>query len=277
MEEWLYEFNQFKFKCKKTQNSEAVLSPEYVQNIRNKIKERLDDLKSDYIAKKHFHRKEADEMQKESTLNEKIDQIKKISLNQIEKELRLEDLLEEDELEKQELQQEELKKEIKNNQKKSEKLLLAIKESQLEEKYRLAKFNAVESIKKIQEETKKQILQRRMLVKKRISELRNINERKKSMLKEQILNLRGSMAENISRVLKKGDEESCKYSSFANQFDKIRIYCILNFKDDHVKYGDCVKEETFCGVCCENEFGDFYLTEREICNKKCKLNHENIF
>jgi len=279
--EWLYFFNLFKYQCKglsapfPTQNQaeSVILSKDQLNSIRSKIQEKLSDLKQDYITQKTYKKKQAEIQQKEFLLKTNIKKAKEISQKEVQKELRFEELMEEEELLKHQMQQEELKSEIKNNQKKSDKLLQAIKEKQLEEKYDLAKFKAVETIKKIKEETEKQILLRRFVVKKKFGELRKKNELKKSLLKEQIFNLRGAMAESISKVAKKGDFESCKYNNFQHEFVKIKIYCARNFELEADKYEDCAKEESFCGVCCENEFGELYLTEREICVDECEKNH----
>lgn len=271
LNEWIYDFKLFKNECKdKDKYKQIKLSKESIDYLKNKIKEKLLNLKDSYLYEKKIKTKEKDELQKEQNLKKKIEEVNKISLKAIEKQLKLEQLLEEDELSKEEMQQEELRKEISSNEKKSEKLIRAIKEKQLEEKYNLAKYNAIESIKKIKEETEKQILMRRLVVKKRVTELRKLNERKKSLLKEELLNIRGKMAENLTKATKKGDSELCSYSVFKLDLKKINSYCTSNFKENIQKHDDCVKEEYFCGICCENELGELYLTEREICNKQCK-------
>ena len=40
-----------------------------------------------------------------------------------------------------------------------------------------------------------------------------------------------------------------------------------------MKLEDCHNEERFCSVCCENEFGDLFLTLREICINNCNEKH----
>jgi hypothetical protein len=272
---WLYDFNLFKYECKRLnpKSPKITLSKSQKDKIRSQIVDKVKNIKEEYLSMKKYNIKEEEIINKQTFLEKKINEVEKISKNEIQKELRLEQLLQEDELQKQELEQEELRNEIINNKRKSEKLLQAIKEKRLEEKYNLAKYKAIETIKKIKEETEKQIFMRRMLVKKRFLELRKRNERKKVLLKEQILKLRGKMAENIRSATKKGDDDSCQYENFYKENDKIRLYCISKFSNELHKFQFCIKEENFCDICCENEFGDLYLTERELCLRKCKKNN----
>ena len=194
----------------------------------------------------------------------------------MDKEMHLEEILEENELKNQQLQEEELRKELKNNKKKSEKLFRAIKQKEIEEKYKLAKYNAIESIKKIKQETEKQILMRRLMVKKHVNELRKKNERKKTEIKEQIFSIKDKMVEKLYKVTKKGNDLNCEYNNFDKEIIRINMYCEDNFKNDYNKLNDCRSEVNFCLICCENEFGDLYLTEREICYNKCKMNHRKL-
>ena len=51
----------------------------------------------------------------------------------------------------------------------------------------------------------------------------------------------------------------------------VEDYCNTNFSDDMIKFQECKCTESFCAVCCENEFGELHTVERDLCSKtKCE-------
>jgi len=38
---------------------------------------------------------------------------------------------------------------------------------------------------------------------------------------------------------------------------------------DYIKNMNCKEKDSFCYTCCENEFGDMYMKDREKCYKMC--------
>jgi len=50
---------------------------------------------------------------------------------------------------------------------------------------------------------------------------------------------------------------------------KINAYCENNFFDNYYKLLDCKDKDGFCYSCCENEFGDIHVAERDDCYNMC--------
>ena len=76
------------------------------------------------------------------------------------------------------------------------------------------------------------------------------------------------MAEKLGKAAKLGQIEKCFIPSSETQVLAIK-YCELNFSTDYEKFKDCKIDENFCYVCCENEFGDLHVVERDKCYNKC--------
>ncbi len=73
----------------------------------------------------------------------------------------------------------------------------------------------------------------------------------------------------ISKSLLKASKEGCAEECNPDRPEKeILLYCKKNF-DNMFKLGECVKHESFCFVCCENEFGELHLDKRDNCYSKC--------
>ena len=64
-----------------------------------------------------------------------------------------------------------------------------------------------------------------------------------------------------------GNEKKCLYSVSEN---KSEDYCNLNFASDPIEHANCKNKENFCYFCCENEFGEMHIDERENCVAKCE-------
>jgi len=87
------------------------------------------------------------------------------------------------------------------------------------------------------------------------------------MLKQQLMAVRTEMADNLTSVTKQGSKASCE-SSKGDQ-TKINAYCENNFFDNYYKLADCKDISSFCYVCCENEFGDVRVADRDECYNMC--------
>jgi len=53
------------------------------------------------------------------------------------------------------------------------------------------------------------------------------------------------------------------------QIIKKKLKCVkANFSEDFVNYQTCLDGDDFCHMCCDSEFGEFYIGERENCYSK---------
>ena len=140
----------------------------------------------------------------------------------------------------------------------------AIKEKEIETQYNIAKTHAEEAINNITKETKKNILAQRRNIARKITEMRMKQKRKQSEIQSNILTIRYQIAKQLQTSNHVGDADLCLKGPEEN--DK---YCTANFADNFVKYKDCKSSDSFCYVCCENEFGDLHLMERDRCYTSC--------
>ena len=121
---------------------------------------------------------------------------------------------------------------------------------------------AQQQITKIKEIAQKQVYIKRAQLKEKMSTMRKQAERKQNSIIQQLKEVKMSMAEDMTKVYKDGDESRCKGK---DEKDKIERYCANNFAEDYLKFDECKDPENFCYVCCENEFGDMHKDKRQLC------------
>ena len=128
------------------------------------------------------------------------------------------------------------------------------------------------AISNIKKAAAKEVQIRRSNMKNMIEEMRKKQKRKTSGLSQQLQSVRYAMAEQMGKAYKKGSLENCvKIGSGKDVPDKIAMrkhYCTANFSEDFVNYQTCLEGDDFCHQCCDNEFGEFYIGERENCYAK---------
>ena len=69
----------------------------------------------------------------------------------------------------------------------------------------------------------------------------------------------------MQQITKEGDLTKCFIPKEGDS--KVEEYCNANFTDDIMKFQDCMVRDSFCHVCCENEFGELHILERDTCVK----------
>jgi len=104
-------------------------------------------------------------------------------------------------------------------------------------------------------------------MKAKIINMRKKNERKKNMLRQKLMSVRTEIADDIQIASKKGSKMVCESSK--DDTSKIDAYCEFNFNDNFYKLSDCKDPNSFCYVCCENEFGAMFVGERDDCYNMC--------
>jgi hypothetical protein len=266
IEEWYYDFNLFKNQCKKDRAKSSLLLTEE-KKLENDFKNKVNGVKIDMVEEKsNMIKKRVEEGEKRKLVN-KVDKVRKISLTAIEKEQRLEDLLEKEEESREEDESLSLQSQIQSEKRKEECLMKAIKEKEIENQYNIAKSQAEHAIQKITKETQIQISKQRENIAKRIIEMRNKQKRKKAQLKSEIMTIRTQIAARLQNINKIGDSKKCT-AAFSNGTE-IEKYCSVNFADNYIKYTDCINKDSFCYVCCENEFGDLHVVQRDSCYTSC--------
>ncbi len=269
IEEWDYDFNLFKFQCK--QKREVIeLGESEEKKLAEEYKEKVNRLKVDMVEKKAEIVKEQVENKEEMKMQKKIEQTQAMTLMAIQKELKLEEMLEKEELMKEKEQEQSLAVQIESEKKKNDCLTKTIKEKEIEDQMNMSKANAEDAIQKIKEEAKKQIMVKRASMKKRLEVLRKKNQRKLTTMQNEIVNLRIETAGKVQKYAKTGDQKNCFNPGplQAAATPKIEEYCQISFPDNNAKFMDCKNPDSFCFVCCESEFGEMHIPEREKCYKE---------
>ncbi len=262
VEEWFYDFNLFKYQCKKDREKSSILLTEE-KKLENEFKKKIENIKIELIQEKaDIIKKKVGEIEKVNLINQ-IKEVRKISLNAIKKEMKLEDLLQKEEESREENESNMLENQILLEKKKEKFLLRSIKEKEIENQYNIAKAKAEQAIEQIKKNTQIQIANQRQTIAKKIIEMRKKQNRKKAELNNEIMNIRSNIAEKLKKINKIGNEVSCRDRKNKEN------YCNNNFSENYLKYQDCMND-SFCYVCCENEFGDLHVLERDNCYSKCE-------
>lgn len=203
--------------------------------------------------------------------NDKIERkIKSTSntvMSALQKEARMEQLLAKEEKEKYEEQTRNLLKMIKKEKKKKACLVKVLKSRELEDERKRKSKEAAIQVTKMKQDAKKQVEQNRQRLRKKLDQIRKKARRRNRLLQQQLQKIRGSMAKELLNANKFGDHKLCKSS----RGDKMKMqkYCDSNFLDNYTKNLDCKNPDDFCYVCCENEYGNMYIKERDKCYDMC--------
>ena len=126
---------------------------------------------------------------------------------------------------------------------------------------------AANQVNKMKEDAKKQVQQTRKRLRKKLDQIRKKARRRNRLLQQQLQKIRGSMAIELLNANKYGDMMICKNTRVDKQ--KMQKYCDLNFLDNYAKNQDCKNPDDFCYVCCENEFGNMFIDQRDKCYDMC--------
>jgi hypothetical protein len=215
----------------------------------------------EHIMKKAVENKELELLEK------KAESTQAITVQAVKKEIFLENLLVNEEKEKEQIEDQEIVQQIQIEKKKNNCLLKIIKEKEIEDQFNLAKSQTQNHLNELKEEAKREIEIKRSNLKSRILKMKKKNERKKNLLKQELMNVRTEIASNINKVTRAGSKENC----FSKKSDQklIDAYCENNFFDNYYKMTDCKDIQNFCYVCCENEFGEIQIGAREECYNGC--------
>ena len=268
VEEWNYDFNLFKYQCHSPRKT-IELNDVEEKKLKNELDKKIEAAKMD-IVKERQHKIE--QKVKEEEPVSKVEKVQETAMLAMKKELNIDELLQKEEYEREQNEERELKMQLEQEKKKDECLIKSIREKELEDQYNLVKAEKEKEVLQAREEAKQQILKKRQQVKIKILQMRKRSERKKKMLSGEIQNLRSQMTDNLSKLNKAGNMNNCfKPTTDEEDKKKMSTYCNTNFSDSSpIKFNECLNVNTFCYVCCENEFGDIHVKEREKCYDKCE-------
>lgn len=271
---WKYSLSLFKTKCFKTTNSDLVA----VDGKTDSQKDSQDQVSSesaiatmniedDEIEEREKLIKQKLDSEKAASLETRIESSQQVALKAINREINLEEKLKREEMLKAREETRELMTKMNHEKIKKEKLEEAIESKENDNVVVKSEHQAVQSISNINNETQKLIEERRIALKKKITQIRKTSERKKKMIENKIKIIRGKMAQELVVASKVGNQEIC--TSSIGKKSKIEEYCNQNYINDFSKNQDCKYAETFCYSCCDSEFGASQQDKRDQCYSAC--------
>lgn len=256
--EWNYDFNLFKTQCfqERKVNYDISNDPEF--------QKKQSELQQEFIQQKKNKIKTESAKSEEFQLMKKRKETEAMTLSALMKEKHLEDMLIKEEAEREEEELKEIQLQLENEKKKKDCMKKAIQEKQLESEAQLSTSEAERSIEQLKKQVQLTIQKQRNEVQEKIKRMRQINNRKRQHLLQQIQLIRTETAGHVNKATRKGDMSTCKaivdIRDQGIKQGKINEYCSLNLINF---IPDCTTN--FCYSCCENEFGDIYISERNQC------------
>ena len=203
----------------------------------------------------------------DNNIERKIKSTHNTVMSALQKEARMERLLAKEEKEKYDRETRNLLKTIKKEKVKKDCLVKALKTREKEDERKRKAKEAANQVNKMKEDAKKQVQQTRKRLRKKLDQIRKKARRRNRLLQQQLQKIRGSMAIELLNANKYGDMMICKNTRVDKQ--KMQKYCDLNFLDNYAKNQDCKNPDDFCYVCCENEFGNMFIDQRDKCYDMC--------
>ena len=256
--EWNYDFNLFKTQCfqERKVNYDISNDPEF--------QKKQSELQQEFIQQKKNKIKSESTKSEEFQLMKKRKETEAMTLSALMKEKHLEDMLIKEEAEREEEELKEIQLQLENEKKKKDCMKKAIQEKQLESEAQLSTSEAERSIEQLKKQVQLTIQKQRNEVQEKINRMRQINNRKRQHLLQQIQLIRTETAGHVNQATRKGDTNTCKaivdIRDQGIKQGKINEYCSINLVNF---IPDCTTN--FCYSCCENEFGDIYISERNQC------------
>ena len=283
--EWIYDFGYFRSKCytELKDNSLHLANARVVNPVTGNTQPGLpappmplfSQAQTEIVnGRKAIIEKEV-EVEQGNDYSKKINETQKVALTALRREINLEDLIKKEETQKGQDENIELQQQVKQ-EKQKKKLLeqaMTLREGNFA-KLRVAKDTKLQ-MDNIKAEAKLDISFKRAVLKKKIDAIRSKFKRKNRLLQQQVQLIRSEMAEEIMSANKLGVIENC--TAPRDDLVKITTYCNTAFGDDYVKNTNCKSPDNFCYSCCENEFGNMNMAQRDDCESACdKLDKKNL-
>lgn len=189
-----------------------------------------------------------------------------VTLQALSKELDIEKMLEHEEIQREKEQAEELDLKIEAEKKKNDCIVKAIKERELENQFNVREKGRAEELSNMREVAKRQIMIRRDYLRKKLDKLRKRAEKMNDIKRQQIMTIRLEVADKLATAYRKGNAETCVKAT-QNDFEW-NSFCTGYFVNDFPDMNICKSEKDRCHFCCETEFGNLYMDERDQCVSK---------
>jgi hypothetical protein len=189
-----------------------------------------------------------------------------LALQAIEKELKVENLIEKEEELKQKKLEEQVNNEFEKIKKQKDLINQALQEKKKQADIYASKLMIKKKIKQISQQVQREVIKIREDLKARILSKQRDEKRKRELIQNKINSLKSDISKNLLKASKNGDSQECNPERPA---EEIVEYCKVNYEYDNNKMNECVMNDNFCYMCCESEFGDLHLESRSVCYTKC--------
>lgn len=272
-EEWEYDFNLFKHQCHEQKKLSVVLNETEIEDELNKKKGQM---RIDIANEK----KKKNLLNKEEETSSYIQKVKDQSLQAIQKELKLEQIIEQEIKETQALAIEMKAKELDKEKYKLDCLNKAIKEKEIENEYNLAQAAKEDRLDNIKKQVVNTINIKRARLKSKIAKLKKLSTNQLNNMDAQIMNIRLEMMNSLNKE-NSYNPQKCRVliiTKTEDEFQQVkRAYCdekMANDPDDHKK---CVTadREDIIHLCCDYETNPDIPDEYKKCLKENKKNIPN--
>ena len=259
---WEHDFVLWQTKCFKPLNDK-----EWDDNTKRLWDSQIQKANLDALDEKTKLIKDKLSIYRNDKLEKKIKRTHKTAMKALKKEAAMERLIEKEEKDRYDKEQRYLMSVIKKEKKKRDCLDKALKDRELEDERNRKAKEAENTINMIKMEAAKQVEKKRDGLKKRIEAIKLKARRKRKLLENQLQKVRGQMAKSLLNANRFGDWKLCRDARVTK--DKVIKYCDANFIDNFSKNQQCKDPEDFCYVCCENEYGNMYIKQRDKCYDMC--------
>lgn len=263
---WTKDFNLFKNECY-TGKITSLLDTDDEAKLQESTNQKINELLAQSESKKSALAKEKSRVRNALKVSEKMQNTQSLGVQAILKETNVEELIRQEERQR---ESEELKNLRINHAKQLSKLKQVQENIEANEEdidLVVDEHESTSAIKQINEEFSKKILQKRNQFKEYLAKLKQMNELEKSKVESEIKTVRQKITQSLLKTQKVGDIENCKVGKYDEE--KRIIYCDKAFADDYLSNQSCKQKTEFCYICCDEEFGQARLTNRENCFNEC--------
>ena len=271
LSEWENDFYTFRDKCSR---SNSDFDEKSKKELEDKIKDKMEKARQQAIDEAAEERKNKKAQSNTEEISNLVKETQSTAMKAMEKENNLEELIRQEAEEKNKAEEILLKKQIEEEKRKQSCVAKAIKEKELENQMQEKQKEISETIKSIKTEAAAQVLRKRNHLKELINQINKKAELNRNKLRQQLQQVRMSIASDLGKAYKKGDLSKCMR---ANNNPKLRNdYCIATFSDDFAQMNYCREADDFCETCCQAEFGEMMSDSKGECLKKvCSKKSEN--
>jgi hypothetical protein len=263
--EWLNDYGSFKTRCgtglKKGNWQQTKTKSALDKAMEDAQSGSLFNDEASKVIKKKLHDKELSDIEK------KVGDTQKDALKVIKKELDIEKMIQQEMQAKALAEAKELLAQKKEEEKKKKIPEQAMKDRDNASKQAREAKAAENEIEKIKSDTIKEVEKQRAKLKNKIEEIKAKAGRRKKIIEQDINIIRSKVANELSDANKNGSIKAC--TKAYGKTVKVKDYCNTHIVDDINKNMECKNPMSFCYICCENEFGNMNITNRDKCYDEC--------